>query len=340
MLKVYQNLSPRFGRGIQRVAKAIQEHAPREVAFVDSIGPADLIVHHVIGVQNFHETATIDQLIAMYNTKRHACLQYCLRTTENPDLIWWDDHVWAHCEIVWSYYDLAELLAHPDGPDRIAARLDKRFYYAPLGVDPIFHGSIADRPKHPIYLICTSGYIPETEGVLECVEAAARAGGRVLHLGPKSLDLGSHVTYAEGISDAQLAALYKSCRYVAGLRRVEGFELPAAEGLCSGAMPICFDQPHYRRWFENDAEYVTESSVDEVTYQIERIFSNKTRRLDQVDIALAQRKFSWPRVVKGFWDRILAPVQTLSPIDELPHTPTAEELADLGRPIVDDEYIF
>ena len=234
-------------------------------------------------------------------------MQYCLRTSENPDTKWWREHVWQHCGVVWSYYDIAAALQE-DG--YLGEHL--WFYHAPLGVDPIFHGSLADRPKKPIYLICTSGYIPETEGVLECVEAAKRVGGRVLHLGPSSLNLGPHVSYVEGVSDQQLAALYKSCRHVAGLRRVEGFELPAAEGLCSGAIPICFDQPHYKRWFEEAAYYVPEASPEQVTEELYELFQNPMRWLGQADVSLAQRKFSWPRVVKGFWDRVLHPTMTLT----------------------------
>lgn len=348
MLKVYQNISPRFGRGIQRVARAIAEHAPLEVSCTAPYEEADLVIHHVIGVQNFHPTKTIDQLLAgAFPGQRQAVLQYCVATTEQPLPIWWHDNVWQHCEVVWSYYDLAGALKI-----KATTEFPQRFYEAPLGVDSIFHGSLADRPRHPIYMICTSGHIAETEGVLECVEAAKRVGGRVLHLGPKSLNLGPHVSYVENIPDAQLAALYKSCRYVAGLRRVEGFELPAAEGLCSGAIPICFDQPHYRRWFEHAALYVPEESTEHVTETIEQIFRFGQRQLTQLDVSLAQRKFSWPRVVGGFWQRILHPVVTfkgyeipyedyvrLSPIDELPHTPTEAEMQDLGRP-ADDEIHF
>jgi hypothetical protein len=333
-MKVYQNISPRFGRGIQRVAAAIEQFAPPDVQFVKGLphyeSTADLVIHHVIGVQNFHERQTIDQLIQLCPKPRHAVIQYCVATTEQPLPIWWENHVWRHCDLVWSYYDIAEMLAY----DHLSR---------PTGnVIPWVYHALLDRPKVPIYTVCTSGYIPETEGVLECVEAAAKVGGRVLHLGPKSLNLGPHVSYAEGITDAHLAALYKSCRYVAGLRRVEGFELPAAEGLCGGAIPICFDQPHYRRWFEDAAHYVPEVASEVVTGCLESLFRHSTRRLDPVDVSLAQRKFSWPRVVGGFWERVLHPVQMLSPAgrlpDEIPHTPTEAELADLHRP--DDEIAF
>lgn len=322
-MKVYQNISPQFGRGIQRVAKAIEEYAPAGVEFTE-YEQADLVIHHVIGVQNFHPTKTIDQFMAgSFPGQRQAVVQYCVATSEQPLPIWWFKHVWSHCDLVWSYYDLlGQMLNFP--PDEIGEYgWGKIFYEAPLGVDKVFHGSIADRPKRPIFLVCTSGYIPETEGVLECVEAAARVGGRVLHLGPASLNLGPHVAYVEGISDQQLAALYKSCRFVSGLRRVEGFELPAAEGLCGGTVPICFDQPHYNRWFEDAAAYVTESSPAAVTDLIENIFREPTIKADAIDVSLAQRKFSWPRVVGGFWQRLLdaqtkPEIHELSAINRLP----------------------
>lgn len=307
-MNVYLTPSPKFGRGIQRVARALAATIPAGHQVVGSPVGADLWIHHVIGVQNFHPRETIDQLVQYPG--RHAVVQYCLRTTENPDLIWWDDHVWSRCKVVWSYYDLPGLLADPDGPDMPQAQADPRFYIAPLGVDPIFHAEIRDRARRPIFLAGTSGTIPETEGVREVVAAAKAVGGRVLHLGPSSLALGDHVSYVDGIPDVQLAALYRNCRFVAGLRRIEGFELPAAEGLCAGATPILFDQPHYRRWFEDAGVYVPEASPEVVTLALTDIFDQEAGgtdyRVDAVDIALAQRKFSWPRVCKGFWERVLA----------------------------------
>lgn len=354
-MRVYQNLSPRFGRGIQRVARAIQQHAPAGVEFVPAIEQADLIIHHVIGVQNFAETP-IDQLVEKLRAGgiREAVVQYCLGTTEEPSVTWWHYKVWQHCDVVWSYYDIARMQGNIEGWQ--AGYL----YKAPLGVDPIFHvrDLLADRPKRPIFLVCTSGHIPETEGVLECVAAAKEANGRVLHLGPAKLNLGPHVTYVENIPDSQLAALYRNCEFVAGLRRVEGFELPAAEGLCSGATPVVFDQPHYRDWFGDSAVYVPERSTEIVTQAITEVFDNQglgmDYRVDQHDVVAAQHRFNWARVVGGFWGRIAQAahsgelrerweLEEHSPIDQLPDgakTVPLDQRSPAESPVTDDDIPF
>src|SRR6266511_4528244 len=147
-----------------------------------------------------------------------------------------------------SYYDLYGL----------TGRDDFSFYRAPLGVE----GSVFyDRGLVRDAAVMTSGYVPAGEAIHECYEAVfgvlrGRHGGMV-HLGPSFWSDGS-VEVAEGVSDDRLATLYSRCRYVSGLRRGEGFELPVIEGLACGARPVCFDNPCYREWFDGHAVFVEE----------------------------------------------------------------------------------
>ena len=108
-----------------------------------------------------------------------------------------------------------------------------------------------------------------------------------------------------GLTDAQVATRWNECDYVAGLRRIEGFELPAVEALFCGSRPICFDAPHYRQWFGGLATFIREDTPDEVEGALVDIFESDTRPVTADERAEALRRFSWAPLVKGFWERAL-----------------------------------
>ncbi len=294
-MKVYQNCPVELGRGIQRVREALITHAPGHVTFVMSPHDADFIIHHVVGVQNF-STQPIDEIVCEYPSKRYAMIQYCLRTTENPRASYWRP-LWAGAELVWSYYDLNAFLGederYPLG----------NFYYAPLGVDTTVFRADPRAPK--FFELGTSGYVAETECVQECynVVRSRSAGATMLHLGP-NLRLGPGVAYVLGVTDEQLARLWSECKWVSGLRRVEGFELPALEGLLCGARPILFDAPHYRNWFGDFADYIPEGPPEAVEAALRQLMMRGVRRVSETERVSAAQRFDWGPIVRGFWKQL------------------------------------
>jgi hypothetical protein len=218
-----------------------------------------------------------------------------MRSTEQSDTMHWVN-MWLRATCVWSYYDLFELMAQ----DQLElAALN--FYHAPLGVSPVFAFRESTYSSRN-YTILTSGYIAESECVIECSNAAAEVKGSVLHLGPKLPFV--KATFAENVSDSTLVHMYRSVLYVAGLRRVEGFELPAAEGLICGARPIMFDRPHYRKWFDPWAIFIEEGPADFVQEQLVAVFRRPYRPVELREVALAADQFSWPKICKGFWETV------------------------------------
>jgi hypothetical protein len=109
-----------------------------------------------------------------------------------------------------------------------------------------------------------------------------------------------------GIDDATLARVYSECHFVSGLRRVEGFELPAAEGLLCGARPIFFDGPHYRAWFDTFAEFIPEAASTTWSRRSRRFSGTGARPVTDAERADAARRFDWREIARGFWDRILS----------------------------------
>lgn len=287
-----------LGRGLHRVADALARYAPPEITIVGTVEEADLVVQHVIGHGSM-------QGWNMRDDQETAMIQYCLLTTEDSRSTAWLPH-WERANVVWSYYDLnAYLHARIDemgsGGQAMWSRCN--FYHAPLGVDgSVFQPS---EPTRKRFGIGTSGFVADTEGVKESYAACKAHNLDLFHLGP-NLGLGPGVLYMHNIGDADVAEFWSQCRYVAGLRRIEGFELPALEGLASGSRPVVFDAPHYRRWFGEHAEYVPEVGHDEVAAALTELLSKPVRPVSPAERAHALDVFDWRKLVTGFWEKALS----------------------------------
>lgn len=289
-MKVYAAPPAHLSRAMFRVAKALEEYAPADVEFVDDAGDAELVVLHAIG---YGETELEAHRLTTAG-KRYAVMQYCLRSTQKPNVEPWLP-IWRGAAAVWSYYDLTTL-ALEDGFELGPVP----FYFAPLGADARVFSHVAPITTEGRFAILTSGYVAHTEAVREAAAAARAAGRRMYHLGP-DLQLGPHVARGLDVPDEMLAGIYRRCDFVAGLRRGEGFELPAAEGLLCGARPVCFDRPHYRRWFGPWARFIPEADADVVTAALLEQFELGPGTLTEGDLEAARSAFDWRMLVAGFW---------------------------------------
>jgi hypothetical protein len=292
MLRACVYANEELSAAMRRIELALIQHAPPDVEAMRSDELADLVVVHAVGYPDTLEA--IERIKA--RGQRYAMIQYCVRSTQEPGTDAWLE-MWAGADLVWSYYDLPELMAE-DG----VSLEELRFYHSPLGVDPgVFRFLPAAGER---YAILTSGYVAESECVEECSIATERVGRTMFHLGPELACHGSHVTSRLGITDDELARIYNQCDFVAGLRRVEGFEMPAAEGLCCGARPIVFDAPHYRQWFDDSAVFVPEVDADELIPMLEEIFRAGVKPVTVEERQAAQRLFNWGTIVPVFWREI------------------------------------
>lgn len=285
-------LPPNLSQGIHRVSRALTQHAPPWVNIVAYPEASDIEVIHVIG-----HGSMIGK--GLGGPRDYAMVQYCLRTSEDPTPAAWVPS-WAGARLVWSYYNLPEYVADSGW----MATSGFNFYLAPLGVDTSIFRRVEGVQKQ--YIAGTSGYVAPTESVGEVVDAARAVGGRVFHLGP-NLGFGDIVSAAENVDDWQLSLHWNACWYVSGLRRIEGFELPALEGLVCGARPLLYDLPDYRRWMGEHAVLVPEGTVDEVREFLREVFSNRTRAVvEETERVHVAQRFDWGPIVRGFWDRLEA----------------------------------
>jgi len=293
-LRVYLQAPRVESKSLDRVATALKLYAPPEVEVVDSYSEAELVILHVIGRKEQMETGAAS---LMFAGKNYAVIQYCVRSTQKPNTADWVDF-WKHAKLVWSYYDLKEM-CREDG-----SKFNMNFYHAPLAASSVVFEDRLNLNGNRPYLAMTHGQSWLTEGVREVVWASRRVGKPVFHLG-QSFHRGHGIHSAHNITDVALADKYASCDYVCPLRRVEGFELPAVEGLLCGTRPVLFDAPHYKQWYGDLAEYIPEVPRPGVVEALVELFKKERRLVTSRERAYVAEFFNWPRIATQFWERVL-----------------------------------
>ncbi len=301
-MKIYAEI-PQPSRGLDRIRSALVRYCPDDVEFVKDERVADLVVIYAIGRRDRIERQA-KQILS--RGQRYAVIQVCLRSTMSPSTRDWLA-VWQQAEVTWSYYDLEQAMW--DDGNRKGSQVP-HFYHAPLGADAdVFDGAHAGLKANK-FIIATSGESRLSESVRECWLAAEAVDREVIHLGP--LHPPKHVTPINNATDGQLAVYYANCEFVSGLRRTEGFELPAVEGLLCGARPIVFDTPDYRWCYGDHAEYVHEGTRAEVVDQLVTLFRRGARGVTEEERADAVERFNWATIIGGFYDRLGAGARTVA----------------------------
>lgn len=295
-MKVY--LEPTTdSRGIMRVRDALIKYAPSNIEIVDTPSECDFAVIHVYGRHD-----KVQKQIEWFkeNHKPYAMVQYAIRSTKNPSTLDWVK-MWRDAQVVWSYYDLQALVIEDLG---VPAN-DMNFYHSPLGADPkVFYKRKTKGNRRFVMAACSQDYL--VESAREIVLAADRLNKMVFFLG-KELNK-ENVECKTGIDDEILASYYSDCEFVSGLRRIEGFELPAVEGLFCGARPIMFDTPHYRQWFNDFAIFIPEVPREVTIDLLEKIFTIGNAGYPTVtsqEMEIARERFNWNTIIKGFWKKVL-----------------------------------
>lgn len=269
---------------LDRVKNALLKHAPSNIEFVKDNFTADLVIFNVIGRQD-RITRTISKV------KEYAIIQYCLRSTLRPETKGWIP-IWKGARLIWSYLDLKMLCQEDNNP------ADFNFYHAPLGVDFEIFKRYKNLRKR--FIVCTSGKSALVESTKEAIIAGNKVGKKIFHLG-KELSRPNTLCRRD-LDDIELTRYYNQCYYVSGLRRTEGFELPAIEGFFCGVRPIFFDRPHYRKWFSDIGLFIPETTREEVTNNLTKIFSKPFNPV--MDEEQYKTIFDWERIVSEFYVRI------------------------------------
>lgn len=289
-----------------RIERALERSAPPGVEIVRSKDAAELVVLYAID----DVEAECARLTA--RGQRYAIMQCCVKTAaKRPNVLDWLE-IWYPAVVVWSYYDLAAMVNNHKLADAYEKRVFQErgyFYHAPLGVDDVFKSPF-DASAQRRKLVVTTGFVsaPNAEAVEEVHAAAALAGFEAVHVGPPEVPGVPAGRSLGWLPDAQLAALYRQAAFVASLRHVEGFELPAAEAAACGAVPIVFDQPATSHWYADLALFVPECSGDQLVRHLGIIFEDCAHYCSTHGgaeaAAEARRRFDWAEICRGFWARV------------------------------------
>jgi len=286
-MKVFVN-NPIPDRGMRRIAKALIEHAPPEIEIVYDPAFADLVVLYAYGRR---ERLGEQVRLIKEAGKKYAVVQLALRSTMTPHTSDWIP-LWKDAEVVWSYYNLLALC------EEDLQKPNFRFYHSPLGTD------FDTKKNEDRFLIACSGRSYLTESVRECIKAADTLGGKVFNVGPQ---IRGNVASSNGMGDWMLQLIYSQCKFVSGLRRIEGFEFPVIEGLMCGARPICFDRPHYQQWFHDLAIFIPEVSREETVANLINVFEHTDDSRISVtpeEKEIARKRFDWATIIQGFYQSL------------------------------------
>lgn len=286
---------PQPSLGLERIATALRKYAPPNVSVSTFPRNVDLTIIYAIGRRDAVERQ-VKNIIRRGDN--YAIVQVCLRSTMTPRCDDWL-YIWENAAVVWSYYDLDAALRE-DNCDGVMERFN--FYHAPLGADAeVF---VADPNVKKLFTIATSGLSRLQESVRECRIAAGEVGGCTFHVGPAVYNAPNCIVFSDGCNDNQLAASYQQCSFVSGLRRKEGFELPAVEGLLCGARPILFNSRDYRHWYEPFGEFIEETDRQGVVDQLVELFKRGARPVTAEEREQAVERFNWKTIVEWFYERL------------------------------------
>lgn len=274
--------------GIKRITTALNEHSGVRFGTLEEATHVFIIING----RRDRVQAQIEQLNAQ--DKKVILIHTSFRSSKNPKAKDWIQ-IWKSAYMVWSTYDLRYACLE-EGLNQWFG-----FYYAPFGVSEDFIEPVTGQSRDYKVLTCSKSYL--TESVKDCHDAVRLTGHKMAHLGEVYAD---DIDSYNGLTDRQVAELYARCDFVSGLRRQEGFEFPAAEGIMQGARPILFNYPDYFQWYRDIGVYVPDVPREQLTEILASLFKAEIPALTEEEIQGARELFSWERIIGGLWTKIYA----------------------------------
>lgn len=284
-----------LGFVMHRIEESIKACTPDWVEWVDDWENADLEIVHMIGlgeIKDIHSDPLEKDKIKP-KIKNYVVLFHCFDAAGVHIPQW--ETIFKKANMVYSFHPL----------DKIYPKLKMNFVLGPWGVNP---KTFYDMGMKKIYEIFNTGYVSGSEAIYESYLAARAVGGASVHVGG-SINNEVHDTpdpkyyvRKENISDFEMNLSYNQSKYVCGLRRNEGFELPVIEGALAGCRPICFNNPYYTRWFKDLAIFIPEDN--NVKENLIKIFKSKYKPVAKEEQKKIIEQFSWETVSKLIFDNI------------------------------------
>jgi glycosyltransferase involved in cell wall biosynthesis len=125
------------------------------------------------------------------------------------------------------------------------------------------------------------------------IQAAARAGVRVVFVGKDDFFYKRLGIKPKTVTDAELSALYTNAQALVFPSLMEGFGLPALEALTNNCPVIVSDIPVFHELLGNAATYFDPYHADDLA----KILSRATKKRFPVDSNIV-KKYSWHKMAK------------------------------------------
>jgi glycosyltransferase involved in cell wall biosynthesis len=122
------------------------------------------------------------------------------------------------------------------------------------------------------------------------------------------LKIGKSITQSRGLSRSELARLYRTASLVLVTSDAEGFGLPVAEALASGAVVLASDIPVLREVGGDAAVYVPVGDVHAWAAKVEQLLQNPSIAPDRPSRLKWGERYSWrshAEVIAGAYARLL-----------------------------------
>lgn len=272
MIKIHEYRNPNWGRAFTRISKAFHDYSPDWVEWTNNNDYNIRLVHVVGGEELPLLNSELDKTVI---------IQHCYFTTY---IDYWDKY-WKDALLTVSFHNL---------PDYTSEKFN--FYRMPWGADPkVFYYNGEEK----LYDIFVTGHVAETESINEIYKAAKLLNISMLHTG-HNFNFGHPYRHLEYMVDNVFRKLLANTKYVAGLRKIEGFEMACVEGLFCKAVPIVFDLPTYS-FYEGLAIFINPNA--DIVEQLIIHLSNPVY-LSEEQYQEAIRRFSWENIMGGFYSEL------------------------------------
>lgn len=293
-MRVYFPPDPRLSRAMERIRQAFIKHAPTDTVFLQNPTADSVHCIHWMGQNPAQHTARDEILFSqptLPRSSRYLIFLHC------PN--------WPYPQHEATFKRLLQraqlVVTHtPEFLTWGGPTPDVNLHVTPWGYDPeLFYYEA--QPKK--YTILTTGYSVEQEAIDSVVTACHKMSCSVVHVGYVSRYHSPSPTFTQftNVSDAQLRSLYNQARFVSGLRREGGFELPILEGYACGAQPVTFNHMASRRYFKDFAILVPNVPRDELTPKLMEVLKPKTAITPQKEVL---QRFQWGTIMRDVWNHL------------------------------------
>jgi glycosyltransferase involved in cell wall biosynthesis len=221
-----------------------------------------------------------------------------LSFARDSGLMGWKDGVVFRAVVPRSVRRAARVLAVSERTRRDLVELygvpQEKILVTPNGVDPAFHPPQDPVPRTSDGYVLAVGAIQHRKNQLAALDAASRAGLRLVVAGPrKDASLASELERRGAevlgyVETDRLAALYRAAACLVQPSRYEGFGLPVLEAMASGTPVVAVHEPALEEVAGDAAVFVNEqdlaSGIETALAQRDRLVAAGLERA---------RAFSW-----------------------------------------------